>query len=62
VLAMSGSDMKTTLQLDDLGQSRRLESITRNQRSSETHRLSIDDLWVTSPLAAMKIGWQEESL
>ncbi len=62
MLAMNRGEMKTTRQPDDLGQKRRLESITRDLPSGETYRLYIDDLAVTFPAAAMKIGWQEESL
>jgi hypothetical protein len=37
VLAMNRSEMKTTRQLDDLGQNRPLDSITRYPRSSQAH-------------------------
>ena len=49
-------------QLDDLARNRRLESISRDMLSSETHRLYLDYALVTISAAAMQIGRQEESL
>jgi len=54
--------MKTTGQLNGLGQNLGHESIPRAARSSETQRLHVDDLVVSCPVAFMKISGQEESL
>jgi hypothetical protein len=54
--------MKTTQQLDDLGQKRRLDSIPGGLGSSRAHGLYIGDLAVTARTAATQIGWQGESL
>jgi len=62
MLAMNRSEMKTTGQLNGLGQNLGHESITRAARSSETQRLHVDDLVVSCPAAFMKIAGQEESL
>jgi len=61
-LAMGPGEMKTTQQLDDLGQNRRLGNITGGLGSSQTHGLYVGDLAVTARTAAMQIGWQGESL
>jgi len=60
IFAMNGSAMKTTRQLDDLGQNRRFEGISRDVLSSD--RLYIHDLAATFAAAALKIGGQRESL
>jgi hypothetical protein len=62
MLATSTSEMKTTQQLDDLDQNRRLDNPPRGLRSSQTRRPRIGDLAVTFPAAAMPISWQGESL
>ncbi len=62
IRALNRNQMKATPQLRDLDQSLWLDNITRGLWSSQTHRLYIDDPAVTFPAAAMKIGWQEESL
>jgi hypothetical protein len=59
---MTKSEMKMARQLDDLARNRRLESISRDMLSSETHRLYLDYALVTISAAAMQIGRQEESL
>jgi hypothetical protein len=60
MLAMNPGEMKTTQQLDDLGQNRRLDNITGGLGSSKTHGLYIGDLAVTARAAAMLIGRQEK--
>ena len=62
VLAMTESEMKMNRQLDDLARNRRLESISRDMLSSETHRLYLDHALVTISAAGMQVGRQEESL
>jgi hypothetical protein len=62
VLAMTKREMKMTRQPDDLVRNRRLESLSRDMLSSETHRLYLDHALVTISAAAMQIGRQEESL
>jgi hypothetical protein len=62
VLAMTESEMNMTRQLDDLARNRRLESISRDMLSSETHRPYLDSPLVTSSVASMQIGRSEESL
>ena len=59
---MTTGEMKTTQQLDDLGQNRRLGNITGGLGSSQTHGLYVGDLAVTARTAATQIGWQGESL
>jgi hypothetical protein len=62
MLAIQGSEMKMTGQLNGLGRNLGDESITRAAWSSETQRLPVDDLVVSCPAAFMKISEQEESL
>jgi transaldolase len=52
--------MKRTQHLYDLGQRLWLDNITRVLLNSQTYKLSIDDLAVTFPATATRIGWQEE--
>jgi hypothetical protein len=60
IFAMSRSAMKTTRQLEDLGQNRRFEGISRDMLSIDS--LYIHDLAATFAAAALKIGAQRESL
>jgi hypothetical protein len=60
MLAMNGSAMKTTRQLDGLGQNRWLDNITRDLLNKGTHRQYIDELAATFLASAVPIGWQEE--
>jgi hypothetical protein len=62
MLAMSTGEMKTTQQLDDLDQNRRLDNPPRGLRSNHTRRPYIGDLAETLPSAAMQISWQGEFL
>jgi transaldolase len=52
--------MKGTQHLRDLGQRLWLDNITRDLLSNATHRQYIDELAVTFPATATRIGWQEE--
>ena len=58
---MTTGEMKTTQQLNDLGQNRRLGNITRGLGSSQTHGLYIGDVAVTERTAAMQTGREEET-
>jgi hypothetical protein len=60
MLAMNPGGMKTTRQLDDLGQNRRLGNITGGQGSSQTHGLYIGDLAVTARTPDMQTGREEK--
>jgi hypothetical protein len=60
MLAMNMSAMKATRQLDDLGQNRRLDNITRALPSNEKLNHYIDELSVLGPAPTPRIGWQEE--
>jgi hypothetical protein len=61
-LAMCESEMKITRQLDDLARNRRLEGISPDMLSGESHRLYLDQPLVIISVAAMQIGRPEESL
>jgi hypothetical protein len=60
MLAMTTSEMKTTQQLDDLDQNRRLDNPPGGLRSSQTRRPCIGDLAVTARTAVMQIGRREK--
>jgi transaldolase len=51
--------MKATRQLHDLRQSLWLDNTTRELLSSGTLKYCVDELSVTYPATASRIGWQE---
>jgi hypothetical protein len=57
---MNCSEMNATQQLHDLGQGSWRDNITRDLPSSRTLKHNIDELSVTYPATAHRIGWQEE--
>jgi len=59
-LAVDPGEMKTTRQLDNLGQNRRLDNFTWSLGSSQTNGLHIGDLAVTARTAAMQTVREEK--
>jgi hypothetical protein len=58
--AMNRSAMKTTRQLDDLGQNHRLDNSSRVLPSNKSLKRDIDELSVPDHATATRISWQEE--